>query len=98
MWYVILFSKPDSSGTRVKQRVNGSIMATPIVIANTVVTVLLTLMVLNHFQIVEYDPIDMAVNEFQRRVYYSQIDGSVMAPPETFMTVVNLQTVTIHYP
>ncbi|KAI9558712.1 hypothetical protein GHT06_015501 [Daphnia sinensis] len=62
-------------------------MATPIVIANTVVTLLLTLMVLNHFQLVEYDPIELAVNEFQKRVYYSQIDGSVMAPPETFMTV-----------
>lgn len=69
-------------------------MANPtILIANTVVTVLLTWMVLNHLQIVEHDPVDVAVNGFQRLVYYSQIDGSVTPPPETFMTVVSKITV-----
>lgn len=72
-------------------------MATVIVVANTVVTLLLALMVLNHFQLVEYDPVDMAVNEFQRRVYYSQLDGSVMAPPETLMTVVSFEAAIIQY-
>jgi hypothetical protein len=64
-------------------------MATVILVANTVVTVLLTWMVLNHFQLVEYDPMDIAVSQFQRIVFYSQLDGSVRAPPETFMTVVS---------
>ncbi|XP_046645920.1 lipase lipl-1-like [Daphnia pulicaria] len=62
-------------------------MATVILVANAVVTVLLAWMTLNHFQLVEYDPMDIAVNQFQRLVFYSQLDGSVRAPPETFMTV-----------
>jgi hypothetical protein len=73
------------------------IMATVILVANAVVTVLLAWMTLNHFQLVEYDPMDIAVNQFQRLVFYSQLDGSVRAPPETFMTVVSKTTVIFLY-
>ena len=64
-------------------------MANVIFVANTVITVLLTWMALNHLQIVDYDPIDMTVSAFQRAVYYHHLDGSVMAPPEASMTVVS---------
>lgn len=64
-------------------------MANPtIFIANTVVTVLLTWMALNYMQMIEQDPIELVVTGFQRIVYYSQLDGSVMAPVETLMSVV----------
>ena len=62
----------------------------PIFIANLVVTVGLVWMVLNHYEIVKYNPIDHATEEIQRLVYYNQLDGSVMPPPETLMTVVSV--------
>lgn len=64
-------------------------MVHPILVTNTIVSVFLTWKALHHFQLVEYDPVDLAVSEFQRLVYYSHLDGSVVAPPETFMTVVS---------
>lgn len=63
-------------------------MADPILISNLVITALLGWAVLNHFEIVDYNPIEHATEEFQRLVYYNQLDGSVMSPPETFMTIV----------
>ena len=65
-------------------------MANPsILIVNSLVSVILAWMTLNHFQLVDQDPVDLAVSGFQRLVYYSQIDGSVKAPPET--TVVSIK-------
>lgn len=64
-------------------------MVHPILVTNVLVSAFLTWKALHHFELVEYDPVDLAVSEFQRLVYYSHLDGSVMAPPETLMTVVS---------
>lgn len=64
-------------------------MVHPIHVANTLVSLFIGWTALHHLNLVKNDPIDMAVSEFQRLVYYSHLDGSVMAPPETFMTVVS---------
>lgn len=64
-------------------------MPNVIFVGNTVVTAILAWMTLNHLGLVEYNPVDKAVQEFQRIVHYSELDGSVRAPAETLMTVVS---------
>lgn len=64
-------------------------MPNVIQVSNAVITAILAWVTLNHLGIVEYNLVDKAVEEFQRLVHYSELDGSVMAPPETLMTVVS---------
>lgn len=62
----------------------------PILISNFVITFGLLWMVLHHYEVVQYNPVDHATEVFQRHVYYNQLDGSVTPSADALLSVVSL--------